>query len=506
MTIFSKLYKVNLISPKGLGTFTFSAVKYGINLQAMLNFASKMNPDAKIFSDDEKFISYKKLLQSSNSLSGFLNGKFGISNKKNVGLICRNNIEAVTSIFAISGLGAELFLLNPDFSEVQFQELCNKVKFDLFICDDDIFPKLQKNISENIILTTSKINNKILNVNNLQNIKLKKRKSGSIIVLTGGTSGKIKVAKRKPSIFDFINPFFALLKNINLDEHKTVFIATPIYHGFGLATLIISVLLGSNIFILPKFDTPKISNIIKKYKIEVITLVPVMLQRLLDFNVSNLKSLRKIISGGAAISPKLVTETLNSLGKVLYNLYGTSEAGFSVMASPNDLAQKKSTIGKPIQGVKLKILDKEGNKLSINQIGVINLTTKWSMYNKNSKKIPTGDLGYIDKDGHLFVVGRADDMIVSGGENVYPITVENILLQHPKISEVIVIGIDDTEFGQRLKAFVILKKDANLSEKKLFAWLKDKVARFQMPAKICFIDNFPLTSVGKIDKKKLKNL
>ena len=127
------------------------------------------------------------------------------------------------------------------------------------------------------------------------------------------------------------------------------------------------------------------------------------------------------------------------------------------------------------------------------------------MYNQSDKKVATGDLGYIDKNGHLFLAGRADDMIVSGGENVYPATVENILLQHPDISDVTIIGIPDKEYGQRLKAFVVAEKNTQITENDILNWLKNKVARFQMPAKINFIDKLPLTSVGKIDKKMLKN-
>ncbi|MBN2893616.1 MAG: AMP-binding protein [Bacteroidales bacterium] len=504
-----KLYKTNLASPKGIIKFAGSALQNGINLLAMLNFSAKLYPTQLAIADENKSLTYSELFSKTKKLAVAIKDKFNIKPKNKVAVICKNHISIVQATFAISGLGADLYLLNPEMSKEQFELFFNKTIFELVVYDVEIKKKLENIISAEKTLFAyhnekPAINN-IAQNQDLSNIKLPKKKSGSIVVLTGGTSGSIKVAKRKPSIFDFLNPFFALLTKLDLDQYKSVYIATPIYHGFGLSTLIISVLLGSKIHLLEKFNTEKASELIEKHKIEVITLVPLILKRLLENNPANISSLKRIITGGAVISPVLVKETLQKLGNVLFNLYGTSEAGFSVMATPKDLAEKPSTIGKPIQGVKLKIVDKSGGKVKSGETGMISLKTKWSMSNKDDKNVATGDLGYVDKDGHLFLAGRADDMIVSGGENVYPIVVENVIIRHPEIEQVVIIGINDDEFGQRLKAFCVLSKNSTLTEEILMNWLKNKVARYEMPAKIEFIDEIPMTPVGKIDRKALKN-
>ncbi|MBN2662749.1 MAG: AMP-binding protein [Bacteroidales bacterium] len=510
MALLKKLYKINLASPKGILKFAGSALKNGVNLLAMLNFAAKLYPQRKAITDDYKSLSYSELYKETKEFAIAIREKYDIKPKKKVAVICKNHISIIKATFAISGLGAELYLLNPEMSEQQFTSFINKTNFKLIIYDKEIEQKLITVLTEENSLLSyddeKKSVNNITKNKNYNNYKLPKKKSGSIIVLTGGTSGSVKVAKRKPSIFDFLNPFFALLTKLDLDEFKSVYIAIPIYHGFGLSTLIISALLGSEMYLLNKFETEKAANLIEKHKIEVITLVPIILKRLLEYNSAKITSIKRIITGGVAISPVLVKDSLQKLGHTLFNLYGTSEAGFSVMATPEDLAKKPSTIGKPIQGVKLKIFDKTGQTLKAGQTGMISLKTKWSMYNKNDKNVATGDLGYVDKDGHLFLAGRADDMIVSGGENVYPIVVENVMIQHTDIEQVVVIGINDSDFGQRLKAFVVKSKNSSITEDDLFKWVKNKVARYEMPAKIEFIDEIPITPVGKIDRKALKNL
>lgn len=509
MSLLTKLYKTNLASPKGVIKFADSALKNGINLLAMLNFSAKLYPNRLAISNENESLTYSELYKESKELAFALKQNFGLKPKKKVAIICRNHIEMIKATFAISGLGVDLYFLNSEMSKEQFELFFKKYDFRLAIFDENIEDKLAEALpKENKLLASHDFKPAISNISkkvDFFKIKLPKRKSGHIVVLTGGTSGSIKVAKRKPSIFDFLNPFFALLTKLDLDQFKSVYIATPIYHGFGLSTLIITTLLGSKMYVLEKFNTEKATNLIEKNKIEVVTLVPVILKRLLEYNIKSLSSLKRIITGGAAISPKLVNESLNKLGKNLFNLYGTSEAGFSVMATPYDLAKNPTTIGKPINGVKLRILDKEGKTLKSGEKGMISLTTKWSMSNKDDKNIATGDLGFVDENGLLYLAGRADDMIVSGGENVYPIVVENVMVQHPEIEQVVVIGIDDEEFGQRLKAFVVLSENSKLTEQELLTWTKAKVARYEQPAKIQFINEIPMTPVGKIDRKKLMN-
>ena len=226
-----------------------------------------------------------------------------------------------------------------------------------------------------------------------------------------------------------------------------------------------------------------------------------MLQRILHTDAKALSSLKRIIAGGAPLSPNLAKETQKALGSVLYNLYGTSEAGFCILSTPQDQQIAPDSIGKGVQGVKLQILDLQDKPLSIGKVGQIAVQSSWSINKK--QWIKTGDMGYLNKDGLVFLCGRIDDMIISGGENVYPIELENILVQHLEIELAAVIGVADTEFGQRLKAFVVKVEHSSLDSASLLTWLKARVARYQMPVAIEFRSELPLTHLDKVDKKKL---
>ena len=227
-----------------------------------------------------------------------------------------------------------------------------------------------------------------------------------------------------------------------------------------------------------------------------------MIHKMLRTNIEDLKSLTCIASGGAKLNANLVRAVSSELGEVLYNLYGTSEAGLNIIATPQDLKCAVNTIGKEIKGVRLKVVNQE-KEVKDGEIGQFCIQNKWSMKNGKDPWIETGDLGYRDENGYYFLCGRTDDMVVSAGENVYPIEVEQILITHPYIEDVAVIGIDDEKYGQVLKAFVQLRLTENLTKEALVDWLRPSVARFQLPKEIIFVTNLPYTHLGKLDKKQL---
>ena len=220
-------------------------------------------------------------------------------------------------------------------------------------------------------------------------------------------------------------------------------------------------------------------------------------------NNSALHPLKCILCGGATLTSPLINEVHKNLGNILFNLYGTSEAGFSVMATPVDLRYSPATIGRPLQGLKIKLLDSEDKEVMTGLAGRICVKSRWTIKAAGPGWIDTGDIGHKDENGYYFLSGRVDDMIVSGGENVYPAALENILSLHDKINSAAVIGIDDDEFGQRLKAFVVLSEGCHLDKDELFDWLSTRTARFQMPGQIQFVDDLIYTAMGKPDKKLL---
>ncbi len=505
--LLGKLYEANLSTPLGFFRLVTSVLLSGVNLMALLRFTARTYPEREAIADEEGGCTYAELYLETQQLTINLQEKHQLKAGKKVALVCRNHASLVKSLFALSQLGADIYLLNAEMSDTQFNSLLNKHDFDCIIYDIEVWKMIHQSGFDKTRLLSYHLT--LPAIDDLskrpptKGVKIKKSSAGKLIILTGGTTGDFKTAVRKPSIFTFLHPFFALLTELDIAKYRRVYIATPIYHGFGLAALIISILLGTKMMLLKRFEIQKANTLMLRHQIQVIILVPLMLSRLIKRSHLELVYLRQIISGGAALNPSLVEETFNKIGPRLANLYGTSEAGFCIMASPSDLKYHPNTIGKKIAGVQTKIIDQNNNMVSTGEVGRLYVKSKWTMKNSQEAWIDTGDLAYVDENGYYFLCGRIDDMIVSAGENVYPVELENILIKHPAISQVAVIGIPDEEFGQRLKAFVVLKKDSPLTEAALKAWLKEEAARYQQPKSIAFVAEIPVTALGKPDKKVL---
>jgi fatty-acyl-CoA synthase len=508
--LLQSLYRTRLLSPAGLFYLIQAVLTTGINLMGLLRIAAKLHPHRTAVIDDRQPLTYPQLWQQAEGLALAFQQDYGLQRQQKVAIACRNHAAAIKAIFAISRLGAHVFLLNPEMSTDQMQTLVGRLAIDFYIYDpqDELSqpPWLERLLQQGKALpayhaTAPSIDQLSLRPS-LKHRSLKRVKTGNIVVMTGGTTGQPKAASRKPSIFNFLPPFIALLDQVHLDRYQSVYIATPIYHGFGLAAMLMGIVLGAELYLTRRFDAVQACDLIGKHQIKVVTLVPLMLQRMLNQDPAALLSLRRILTGGAALSPALAQAALAKLGSVVFNLYGTSEAGFCILGKPNLLSRKPASIGQPVWGVQAKVLDDADQAVSRGEIGRLCIRSAWSTLQKSW--IETGDLAYQDGEGDLFLCGRIDDMVVSGGENVYPIELENILLQHPEVESVVVFGIPDAEFGQRLKAVLVKTQDTNLCSMTLKTWLKPRVARYQMPAVIEFHDDLPYTSLGKLDKKVLR--
>lgn len=477
---------------------------------ALLRVAAHLHPHRIAVTDDRERFSYRQLWQQAEQLAVALQEEYRIQRRQRVAIACRNHAAGIKAIFAASRLGANVFLFNLEMSTDQMKSLLERLAIDFFIFDhpeDKPFPDwLESFLQQDKALPTyhasSPSIDHLSSIPHSHNQPLKTVKTGNIVVMTGGTTGQPKPASRKPSLFNFLPPFIALLEQVHLDRYRSLYIATPIYHGFGLAALLIGVILGAELYVTRRFEAVTACSLIAKHQIEVVTLVPLMLQRLLKQEGRSLSSLRCILSGGAMLSPSLAQATLAQVGSVLFNLYGTSEAGFCILGTPSLLSRKPASIGQPVWGVSAKVANATNQSVSRGRIGRLCIKSAWST--RQNDWIETGDLAYQDPEGDIFLCGRVDDMIVSGGENVYPVELENILMQHPDIDSVVVFGIPDAEFGQRLKAVVVRKQDLMLSIETLREWLKPRVARYQMPAVIEFRTHLPYTPLGKLDKKALR--
>lgn len=505
-TFLYKLHRTRLLTFPGLYRLLESLMITGVNPMAMLRIAAKLHPGRTALIDERERLTYPELWHQAEALAALLHAGHGVREQQKVAIACRNHASAVKALFACSRLGAHVFLVNPEISLDQLRALEESWRFDFYVYDEPLAaafaePPLRAKSLPSYHPTDAPIDRLATGARHSTG-RLRRAKAGNIVVMTGGTTGQPKAASRKPSVLDFLPPFVALLTQIHLDNYRTVYIATPIYHGFGVSALFMGVLLGAEMYFLRRFEAGSACELIARNRIEAVTVVPLMLQRMLNKDAEALRSLRCVITGGALLSPALARQALARLGPIVYNLYGTSEGGFAIMATPELLGRKPESIGKPVRGARVRILNQVEQEAGAGEVGRLCLRSSWTTRKK--AWIETGDLAYRDSEGDIFLCGRVDDMIVSGGENVYPIEVENVLVQHPDVAAVAVVGIPDAEFGQRLKAVVVAKKGSSLDTAALLDWLKPRVARHQMPAIVEFRHELPYTPLGKIDKKALR--
>ena len=342
----------------------------------------------------------------------------------------------------------------------------------------------------------------------------RRRRKGSVVILTSGTTGTPKGAKRKQP--DSLEPAAALFSKIPFKARETTVIAAPMFHSWGYAHFTLSLALASTLVLRRRFDPEQTLHDVARHRATALAVVPVMLQRILDLPEEtiaryDLHSLRVVAASGSVLPGELATRAMDALGDVLYNLYGSTEVAWATIATPKDLRVAPGTAGRPPLGTVVKLLDTDGREVPQGRRGRIFAGNEmvFEGYTGGGGKeivgglMSTGDMGHMDAAGRLFVDGRDDEMIVSGGENVFPREVEDLLARHAQIEEAAVIGVEDGKFGQRLKAFVVPREGAELSEEEIKEYVKDNLARYKVPREVVFLEALPRNSTGKVLKREL---
>jgi len=493
--VVGRLAETGLISPGSVAAFAAAAAGSGVNLAALLGFAARRRKGAIALVDDGVSISFTDLAAQCDRMAAALRDAHGVRRGDVVGVLCRNGAGLVRAVFGASRLGARVTLLNPEMASPQLLALIQGRDIKLLIAEDGTRESVEGAACPVLL------SNAVLEAAPASYRRLARVSGGELVVLTGGTTGAPKAARRKPSVRNFALLFVHLVTALGLDRHPSCYLAVPLFHGYGIAAYIVAVALGRTVYLVPKFRAPAACALIARERLEVVAVVPSMLQRLLAEPDADLSSLKCVITGGAALPAPLAVATRERLGDVLFNLFGTSEAGVAMFATPADLAAAPDTIGREIWGVHVTIRDDKDAALPTGQTGRLCVQSRAAV--AQGAWIETGDVGFRDEAGRLFVRGRIDDMIVSGGENVNPWEVESVLLTHPEVKEAAAVGVPDPDFGQRLVAFVALRPGSTLTPEVLRAWLAERVARYQRPRAIEFRPELPLTAVGKINKRAL---
>jgi fatty-acyl-CoA synthase len=293
-------------------------------------------------------------------------------------------------------------------------------------------------------------------------------------------------------------------------------VATPLYHGAGLIPAGLSIALGCKVVLRRRFDAAETLDDIARHHATTVSVVPVMLQRVLalgeeEIRRRDLSSLRIVLCTGSQLPAEVAIRAMDLLGDVLYNLYGSTEVSLATLATPADIRAAPASVGKPLLGSRVRILDEHGNQALQGVPGRIFVGTAvpFEGYTGGGGKeivdglLSTGDVGHFDPDGRLYIDGREDEMIVSGGENVFPLEIEELLVTHPAIADAAAISVEDAEFGQRLRAFVVLEERHAVSAADVQAFVRENLARYKVPRDVVFLDELPRNPTGKVLKREL---
>jgi fatty-acyl-CoA synthase len=474
--------------------------------------------------DDRGTLTFEEVHRRTNALAHELRAA-GISEGDGVAIMCRNHRGFIEATVACSKLGASALYLNTAFAGPQIADVLRREDPAGLVYDAD-FANLVSEGGEGrkrfvawcdpgTSCADPPIEDMIAR-GSREDLK-PPVESGRVVILTSGTTGTPKGATRKQP--DSLEPAAALFSKIPLKARETTVIAAPMFHSWGFAHFTLALPLSSTLVLRRRFDPEETLRAVAQHRATALAVVPVMLQRMLELSPQTIArydvSCLKIIAlSGSALPGELATRAMDVFGEVLYNLYGSTEVAWATIATPADLRAAPGTAGKPPMGTVVKLLDEQGHEVPTGENGRIFVANEmvFEGYTGGGGKeivaglMSTGDVGRLDAAGRLFVDGRDDEMIVSGGENVFPREVEDLLADHEAIEEAAVIGVQDEEFGQRLKAFVVTRNGSQLDAAAVQEYVKHNLARYKAPRDVVFIDQLPRNATGKVLKRELRSL
>ncbi|HEV3056538.1 MAG TPA: acyl-CoA synthetase [Solirubrobacteraceae bacterium] len=468
-------------------------------------------------------LTYKQLDQRSNALANAWRER-GLEPGEGVAILARNHRGFVDAAFAAAKCGARIVLLNTDFAGPQIREVAGREGTDLLVYDDEYAEML-----EGVQCRRGRFRAwtdgptaggpppdsiEALIAESDGSAPPKPGVAPKIIILTSGTTGTPKGAPHPEP--RSLAPVGGLLSKVPFRARQTTELCAPMFHALGFAHAILGVALGSTLVVRRRFDPQATLDSLDRHRASAMIVVPVMLARMLELGPEaradhDFSALRIIFVGGSQLGAELARRTIAAFGPVLYNLYGSTEVAYATIATPSDLEREPGSVGGVVRGAVVKVLDEHGGEVPTGATGRIFVgnAVQFEGYTGGGTKerieglMSSGDVGHLDERGLLFIDGRDDDMIVSGGENVFPGEIEELLSGHEAIAEAAAIGVPDERFGQRLRAFVVLRPGAKLSEDEVKAYVRDNLARYKVPREVVFLDELPRNPTGKVLKREL---
>lgn len=499
--------------------------KWGVGFPAAVKASAARYPDKLAIIDDAGELTWSQLRDQINQLTHVLH-QAGVGEGDSVGVLARNHRYSVMTMVAAMQLGARVLLLNTMASDAQVTELCQRENAALMIVDHEFLERAVSVDSAKLMLAWT--DQETPHRRALPDIetqiatrpateRARPKRHGNVVIFTSGTTGTPRGARRnEPRGLDPLVTYFGA---IPYRGNQTVVLAAPLFHSWGLLNFGFGLSTAPTMILRRKFSPEQVLTDIDRYRAEILIVVPLMMRRLVDADPvaiarSDVASLRVTATSGSALTGQLATQFMDTFTDSVYNFYGATETGWVTIASPADLRAAPGTAGRPPWRTAVRILDEDGKAVGSGQPGVIHVHndmlfggyTDGDTTQFTDGLMNTGDRGYFDAEGRLFVSGRDDDMVISGGENVFPRELEDALVAHPDISDVAVMGVDDVDWGQSLAAWVVAKPGSEPSEAEIVHYAKQHVARFAVPSRVSFMDELPRNPTGKVMRRALPDI
>ncbi|MGH3531416.1 MAG: acyl-CoA ligase FadD12 [Mycobacterium sp.] len=497
-----------------------AARRTGLSVTSGFAMSAQRCPNRPAVVDELGALTYRQLDQRGDVLAAALQGLPG-GTPEVVAIMCRNHRGFVEALIAADRIGADVVLLNTSFAGPALADVVGREGADAVIYDEEFTDSVDRALAEKpdatrIVAWTDRAEMQDLTVESLiaahgSQRPTKADRKGKLILLTSGTTGNPKGAKHSGGGTSELK---AILDRVPWHTEETTVVVAPMFHAWGFSQLVFAASLGCTVVTRRKFDPEATLDLIDRHHASGLCVVPVMFDRIMDLpdevrHRYSGRSLRFATASGSRMRPDAVTRFMDEFGDVMYNNYNATEAGMIATATPEDLRAAPDTAGKPAVGTEIHILDDESRAVPTGEVGQIFVrnSNRFDGYTSGTTKnfhdgfMASGDVGRLDEAGRLYVVGRDDEMIVSGGENVYPIEVEKTLTAHPGVAEAAVLGVDDEQYGQRLVAFVVLAGSS--TPESLKQHVRENLANYKVPREIVVLSELPRSSTGKVVRRDL---
>jgi acyl-CoA synthetase (AMP-forming)/AMP-acid ligase II len=499
-----------------------TARREGLSVTSGFAMSAQRCPNRPALIDELGTLTFGQLDRRGDALAAALHSLPG-GTPEVVAIMCRNHRGFVEALMAANRIGADVLLLNTSFAGPALADVVNREGADAVIYDEEFTDSVERALSDRpgttrIVAWTDAPQTHATTVEQLIATHAGQRpakadRKGKLILLTSGTTGNPKGAKHSGGGSTELK---AILDRVPWHTEETTVVVAPMFHAWGFSQLVFAASLGCTVVTRRKFDPEATLDLVERYHATGLCVVPVMFDRIMDLPDEvrrryTGRSLRFATASGSRMRPDVVTRFMDEFGDVIYNNYNATEAGMIATATPEDLRAAPDTAGKPAGGTEIRIVDNEFRTVPTGEVGQIFVrnSNRFDGYTSGITKdfhdgfMASGDIGRLDEAGRLYVVGRDDEMIVSGGENVYPIEVEKALSAHPDVAEAAVLGVDDKQYGQRLVAFVVLIKGGSATTDSLQAHVRDNLANYKVPREIVVLNELPRSSTGKIARRDL---